>query len=88
MTSFALAAVAAALQRFPAFLVADHAAHSQAYDCEQYHQRNHCSHKESLLSDYQHPAALNLCSNLQGANISPDSLYHFSTISQAFFRRH
>lgn len=36
MTSSALAAVAAALQRFPALLVADHTAYRQTYDCEQY----------------------------------------------------
>lgn len=36
MTSFTFAAVAAALQRFPALLIADHTAHSQTYNCEQY----------------------------------------------------
>lgn len=36
MTSLAFAAVAAALQRLPALLIVDHAAHSQTYNCEQY----------------------------------------------------
>lgn len=47
MTPFALAAVAAALQRFSALFVANHAAHSQTDYCEQYRQRNRCSHIES-----------------------------------------
>ena len=45
MTSLAFAAVATALQRFSAFLVANHTAHSQTYDCKQYRQSNHRSHK-------------------------------------------
>lgn len=47
MTSFALTAVAAALQRLSALLVANHTAHRQTYDCEQYRQCDHCSHGQS-----------------------------------------
>lgn len=45
MTSLAFAAVATALQRFSAFLVTNHTAHSQTYDCKQHRQSNRCSHK-------------------------------------------
>lgn len=45
MTSPTFAAVATALQRFSAFPVANHTAHSQTYDCKQYRQSNHRSHK-------------------------------------------
>ena len=47
MASLTFAAVATALQRFPAFFVTDHAAHSQTYDYKQYRHSDHCSHSKS-----------------------------------------